>query len=120
MMFPDLPEPRTADESITHAKAYADAINHSHQLKRLKTSRLKLDEKGAPDWFIHMVDIEIDHILFRIGYLTNHHGKCDPRTYALDTRQYMRVAADMMRNFLNPERMYWLSTKRATEWLKEE
>ncbi|MGC0123087.1 hypothetical protein ACRKSW_05005 [Providencia sp. 2024EL-00811] len=120
MIFPDLPVPKTKEQSVIHAKTYADTIRDSHQLKQLKSYRLQLDEKKAPDWFILMVDIEINFILYRVDYLNNYHGKNDPRSYALDSRQYMRVAMDMMRNFLNPARMYWLSTARAAEWLKAE
>ncbi|ENY6787139.1 hypothetical protein ACF1CY_004673 [Providencia rettgeri] len=120
MMFPDLPEPRTTDESITHAKAYADAIRNSHKLKRLKSERLKVDASNAPTWFARILDIDIKHILWRIDYLDNYHGKCDPRSYALDTHQRMRVVMDLMRNFLNPDLMHWHNVDRVYDWLTQD
>lgn len=120
MKLPDLPEPQTKDQSIIHAKAYSEAIANLPQMQQIKTDRIRLNEMQAPDWFIHMVDIEIDFILWRIDYLGHHSSAGDTRTYAADTLQYMRVVMDMMRNFLRPDRMYWRSIKRATEWLSDE
>lgn len=119
MRLPELPEPQTKEQSVIFAKIYADAIAGLSQLEQLKTYRLSLSEKEAPDWFIRMLDIEIDFILYRIDYLSDYNGAGNPLSYAVDTLQYIRVVMDMMRNFLRPERMHWISIKRADEWLSK-
>ncbi|CDH21498.1 hypothetical protein XBKQ1_480010 [Xenorhabdus bovienii str. kraussei Quebec] len=118
MILPDLPEPQNKEQASIFAKNYATAIKKSHQMKQLKMRRFECEEKYAPKWFVRMVDIEINFILYRIDYLEGWDRKPDSHTYATETLRHIRVALDMMCSFLKPERMYFNSISRAEKWLE--
>lgn len=86
---------------------------------QLKRKRIQAQEESAPEWFLRMVDIDIDYILFRIEQLEDWGHDDDPRVFASNIQQSIRIAIDMVSNFLNPSRMLWGSVKRTEAWLAD-
>ncbi|MBT0422315.1 hypothetical protein [Morganella morganii] len=117
MTLPDLPESQNEYQAALFAKAYADSIVTHPRMRQLRLNRIKAADKQAPSWFIRMVDVEIDNVLYRLDYLSRWGFNNDPRHYATDTLQFIRVTHDMLLNFLNPDRMYFSGVKRAEAWL---
>lgn len=119
MKLPDLPLSQNEYQTTLFAKAYADSIKAYPQLMQLKRKRIQAQEESAPEWFLRMVDIGIDYILFRIEQLEHWGHDDDPRVFASNIQQSIRIAIDMVSNFLNPSRMLWGSVKRTEAWLAD-
>ncbi|HCM62646.1 MAG TPA: hypothetical protein DIT05_08890 [Morganella sp. (in: Bacteria)] len=120
MTLPDLPEPQNKEQSAIFAKVYGDHIESVTRLKWLRQERIKAGKQDAPDWFLRMVDVEIQNILHRISHLKCGWGcEGDPYRFAADTAQCISVAYDMVINFLKPERMYFSGIGLAEAWLAE-
>lgn len=120
MTLLELPAPQNKDQATLFARAYADNIKACPQLRRLKCSRIKAQKEQAPEWFLRMLDVDTDRILFRIEQLHHWGHCCDPREFALNTLQHIRIVVDMVSNFLNPSRMYFGGIKRTEAWLAED
>ncbi|QXO53401.1 hypothetical protein [Morganella morganii] len=69
MTLPDLPESQNEYQAALFAKAYADYISTHPRMDQVRLNRIKAAGKQAPGWFIRMVDVEIDNILYRLDYL---------------------------------------------------
>ncbi|WP_109402518.1 hypothetical protein [Proteus terrae] len=119
MTLLDLPEAQNKDQATLFAKAYADNIKACPQLRRLKCALIKAQKEQAPEWFLRMLYVDTDNILFRIDQLHHWGRDYDPRGFALNTSQRIRIAVDMVSNFLNPSRMYFGGIKRTETWLAE-
>lgn len=119
MTLPDLPSAQNEYQAILFAKAYADSIKTYSRLTELKRKRMQAQEESAPEWFLRMVDIDIDYILFRLEQLERWGCDDDPRALASNIEQRIRIVFDMVSNFLKPSRMLWGSVKRTEAWLAE-
>lgn len=119
MSLPDLPASQNTYQAALFAREYAGSIRNHPRMNQIRLNRIKATGMQAPDWFIRMVDIEIDNILYRLDRLAQWGDDSDPRCYAEDTEQFILVTRDMLMNFIKPERMYFKGIKRAEEWLAE-
>ena len=119
MSLPDLPTSQNKYQAVLFAREYANSIRNHPRMGQIRLNRIKADGMQVPDWFIRMVDIEIDNILYRLDRLAHWGADSDPRCYAEDTGQFIRVTRDMLMNFIKPERMYFNGIRRTEEWLAE-
>lgn len=119
MSLPDLPTSQNKYQAVLFAREYANSIRNHPRMGQIRLNRIKAAGMQAPDWFIRMVDIEIDNILYRLDYLAHWSDDSDPLCYAKDTEQFICVTQDMLLNFIKPERMYFKGIKRAEEWIAE-
>ncbi|EPO8032097.1 hypothetical protein [Proteus mirabilis] len=119
MTLPDLPSAQNEYQATLFAKAYADSIKAYSRLMELKRKRIQAQEESAPEWFLRMVDIDIDYILLRLEQLERWGSDDDPKAIASNTEQRIRIVFDMVSNFLKPSRMLWGSVKRTEAWLAE-
>lgn len=119
MSLPDLPTSQNTYQAALFASEYANSIRNHPRMDQIRLNRIKATGMQAPDWFIRMVDIEIDNILYRLDRLAHWGADSDPRCYAEDTEQFISVTRDMLLNFIKPERMYFKGINRAKGWLAE-
>lgn len=119
MSLPDLPTPQNIYQAALFAREYANSIRNHPRMNQIRLKRIIATGMQAPDWFIRMVDIEIDNILYRLDRLAHWGDNSDPLRYAKDTEQFILVTRDMLMNFIKPERMYFNGIRRTEEWLTE-
>jgi hypothetical protein len=114
----DLAVPLTKEQSIDIALSYAEQIKSSPRLKTLAYWRLKAKEQGAPDWFIRMVDVEINVVIHRVAYLDGWHCTGDSWGFATETMRLIYGADMMVRQYANPHMMAAHNTDKVEGWLQ--
>lgn len=100
------------------ATSMAEDLRNSPRLKHLGLYRLRVEEQGAPEWFIRLLDVEIRLILFNIDYLAHWSHNSDPAALFERTRQTISMIHLVARACYQPSMLLHYSTTGVNEWLQ--